>query len=325
MKRSRPISRSISAASYFALTLLWISGAFVLSLPGDSTKQRRAHIYNSDSTGAASPGASDSSDQHNRAPTRIISLAPVITETLFALGAGDRVVGVTRFCDRPVAASSLPKIGGFIDPQLEQILRLRPDLVIAMPSMGQKGILDQIRQHGIKVAVAFGDTVAEVMDLIQFLGQLVHATDQSMKLQQSLEQKMKQVAKENRLLTTKPKVLVLVSVRPLVAAGKGTFADEAIQIAGGVQAYQKGDSAWPTLSVESVLHLDPDIVVAAEGKSSAQFLQRQFNLDDSNAFQVVFAQDNLFMRPGPSLGDDIATLSRLLHEAQAAKGASQKQ
>jgi ABC-type hemin transport system substrate-binding protein len=74
---------------------------------------------------------------------RIVSLAPVITETLFALGAGERVVGVTRYCDRPAAARELPKVGGFIDPQLEAILALEPDLVLAMPSKGVRTTLDR--------------------------------------------------------------------------------------------------------------------------------------------------------------------------------------
>ena len=105
--------------------------------------------------------------------TRIVSLAPVITETLFALGVGDRLVGVTRFCDRPAQASKIPKVGGFVDGSLERILGLKPDLVVAMPQQAQRGLLKNIQEHGVPVYLVFGDTISEIKQLIHGLGTLL--------------------------------------------------------------------------------------------------------------------------------------------------------
>lgn len=253
------------------------------------------------------------------APQRIVSLAPVVTETLFALGAGSRVVGVTRFCDRPAAATTLPRVGGFIDPQLEAILTLRPDLVVAMPSLGQRSLLDRLRQRGIPVAVLFGDTLAEVRDLIVFLGVTLDAPEQAARLRAQLDAGLARVRERANVRVWRPRVVVAVQSQPLVVAGPGTFADEAIVIAGGVPAVPRDAPAWPSWSLESLLASSVDVVIAAEGEAGAEALRARTAVLARGGQPIVIAAatEPILMRPGPTLQEDVATLAALIDKATA--------
>lgn len=276
-------------------------------------EKRIPHILSSSTEG----GAQNESARHASNPEppkmRIVSLAPVVTETLFALGIGDHVVGVTRFCDRPAAASAIEKVGGYIDPQIEKILSLKPTLVIAMPSMGQREKLNILKERNIPVAVVFGDTIQEILESFTFIGGLVHREEAANHLIARTRHRLDKVRHQAKISQHRPRTLVVVSVQPLVIAGPGTFAHEAIEIAGGTPAYTKGTQQWPTLSLESLLSLKIDAIIAAEGPAQAELLRQQLAAHGSNRTQVVAAQTHLFMRPGPTLTDDIETLFSLLH------------
>lgn len=254
-----------------------------------------------------------------KTPRRIVSLAPVVTETLFALGAGAHVVGVTRFCDRPAAALALPRVGGFIDPQLEAILALRPDLVVAMPSLGQRSLLDRLRQRGIPVAVVFGDTLAEVRDLIAFLGVTLGEPEHAARLRAELEEGLGRVRERASLRAWRPRVVVAVQSQPLVVAGPGTFADEAIVVAGGVPAVPRNAPAWPSWSLESLLAARVDVVIAAEGDAGAEALSARLAVlaRGGQPLIITAASGPILMRPGPTLHEDVATLAGLLEAATA--------
>lgn len=290
---------------------------------------RKAHFYkpktvetrtaSGSASGAASGARSGAEANAGRAPVgrplRIVSLAPVVTETLFALGAGDRVVGVTRFCDRPAAAQALPKIGGFIDPQLEAILALKPDLVIAQPSRGVRTTLDRLRDRGVPVLVGFGDTLAEVRDLVLKVGDAVDAAAAARRKVAALDAALDKLRRPQTHRS--PRVLVLVGARPLVAAGRGTFVDEALELVGARQALTASTPQWPTLSVETVGVLQPDVIVAAGGPADAAALQRTLAGLGARRPPIVSGKGAFLMRPGPSLDDDVALLQQLLDEAAA--------
>lgn len=244
------------------------------------------------------------------APQRIVSLAPVVTETLFALGAGPRVVGVTRYCDRPEAARALPQVGGFVDPQLERVLSLRPDLVVAMPSMGQRTLLDRLRERGVPVLVVFGDTLDEVRELVLALADAVGDVGAGRGLVKQLDAELRSVAQ--RGLPRPTRAAVVVGVRPLVLAGHGTFADDALRLVGATPVAPADGPSWPTLSVEGLLSLRPDVLVAAEGPDAASALSRLLAPLGPRAPRVVAGPQAILMRPGPALAADVATLRQLL-------------
>ena len=264
----------------------------------------------------AAPTSPPTARLEARHARRIVSLAPVVTETLFVLGAGERVVGVTRFCDRPAAATSRTVVGGYTDASLEKILELKPDVVIAMPSFQQRALLDRLRERGVDVFVVFTDTLPEEEQMVSALGGLVAA-----------EAKAQQLVERQRLvLATTHKnarghgqrAVVVVGQDPLVVAGSGTFADVALRATGAVSAVLADDPPWPQWSLESLLSRDVAVVVAAEGPDAAARLRTLFQRLGKRAPRVVAASGPILMRPGPSFADDVVTLEGLLSPAAPA-------
>jgi iron complex transport system substrate-binding protein len=250
------------------------------------------------------------------APQRIVSLAPVVTETLFALGAGDRVVGDTRFCDRPEAAAKLPHVGGYVDISLERVLELKPDLVVAMPSMGQRDVLDRLRDRGVPVFVVFGDTLAEVHGLIHTLGDVV-GTDDARQKAAHIDDQLKDA---ESLVKGFPaprrwRAAIVVGTDPIVVAGPGTFAADALQLAGFTLATDPKAPMWPTWSIESLVASNVQYLVAAEGPEAAAkldaLLTRAFRRSPDLKPHVLSAGRAILMRPGPALVDDLMTLGEI--------------
>jgi iron complex transport system substrate-binding protein len=248
------------------------------------------------------------------APKRIVSLAPVVTETLFLVGAGQRVVGVTRFCDRPAEAAALTKVGGYVDISLEKVLSLKPDVVIAMPSLGQRALLEQLRNRGVPVLVVFGDSLAEVKLLTTSIGATVGAAQRASALNDDLDAAVR--ALRDRKLTPQ-RVAVVVGHDPLVVAGPGTFAAEALAIAGVSLAVPADAPMWPVWSAESLRASGADVLVVAEGKDAADKLRALVAraLPEGKRPRVVAAPGAILMRPGPALVDDLAMLGALLERA----------
>jgi iron complex transport system substrate-binding protein len=273
--------------------------------------ERRAHLYREELPSA--PGGTS---------LRIVSLAPVLTETLFALGVGERVVGVTRYCDRPAEARAKARVGGFIDPQLERILELKPDLVVAMPSMGQREVLDHLRSRGVGVLIAFGDTVAEVEDMIASLGRVTGTQARAAQLLEAHRAGLR-LASTFANPSYQPRVAVVFQTNPLVVAGPGTFPAEAVSLSGGVPAAPAGSPPWPTWSYEALLAADPDLVVVADGPRAADELRARLGplARGAQRLRVISADGPILSRPGPTLHEDVQTLARLL---AGAKGPSSR-
>lgn len=272
-----------------------------LSLSGaDVDVERAPHWYRPDAPATTAPTKMQ----------RVVSLAPVITETLFTIGVGDRLVGVTRFCDRPAAATKLPSVGGYSDASLEQILALKPDLVVAMPNLGQRQLLDRLREQHIAVYVAFTDTYAETDAMMRGLAGLFGKGDVVDAL--VVQRDAVVTAVEGRKAGTGRRVVVVVGHDPLVVAGRGSFADTALGFVGATTALLPTDPQWPQWSLEALLSRHVDVVVAAEGEEAAKQLRTQLSPLGAKAPKVVAAKDPILMRPGPSFIDDVLVLEQLL-------------
>ena len=244
-------------------------------------------------------------------PKRIVSLAPVVTETLFLVGASTRVVGVTRFCDRPAEAAQLAKVGGYVDISLEKVLSLKPDVVIAMPSLGQRALLEQLRRRGVPVLVVFADSLDEVKLLTTAVGTVVAAKERATDVNAKLDAAV--TALRERKLRHQ-KVAIVVGHDPIVVAGPGTFAAEALAIAGLTLAVPADAPMWPVWSAESLRAARADVLVSAEGPDAAKALQKLVEraLPEGKRPRVVAAAGPILMRPGPALVEDLATLGALL-------------
>src|SRR5262249_26843316 len=178
-------------------------------------------------------------------PHRIVSIAPSITEILFALGAGDRVVGVTTYCNYPEAAKAKPKVGGYTTPSLEAILALRPDQVIMMnnrPDVAQK-----LRQTGIDVVELQTENLAGIYESIRVISEKIGLPERGRSLTQSIRKELQNVANATG---PRARVLFIVGRRPgavadLIGVGRGSYLSELIGLAGAENALADADVPYP--------------------------------------------------------------------------------
>jgi len=259
-------------------------------------------------------------------PQRLISLAPSITETLYALGVGDRIVGDSDYCDYPAAALLKPHVGGTQNPSLEKIVDLKPDLVLGIPEANRRETADQLEKLGIPLYGLSAGSVDETLNSIKDLGNILGQGEQAKFLVDGLQRRVEDVRREagNR---TRPKVLFVVWFRPLITAGHNTFIADAIRIAGGVSISDDLSGEWPRLSLEEALHRDPDIILFSKSESFSPTLGEFQKLPGWKDFRAVknhrmyFVSDTI-NRPSPRLIDALEEVARILHSPPpAASGA----
>lgn len=237
------------------------------------------------------------------APARIVSLAPSVTETLFALSVGERVVGVSRYCDFPPEVEALPKVGGLTDIDVEAVLAMRPDLVVGVRSETGAGLERALQATDVKTLFVPVETFAQMQDAIRAIGDAVGAPARATEIADA-------VAATNATTDTgdAPSVLVLFGRDPWVAAGPGTFADEMIARAGGRNVLAHLDNPYPTLDVEQLMTLDVALVIDTSwGENVAEVPARG---------ATVVRLDPDLMRPGPRIVDAVATFRRAIDEAR---------
>lgn len=197
-------------------------------------------------------------------PSRIVSTSPSITETLFALGLGPKVVGVSQYCRYPPEVVRLPKVGTFLQPDAERILALRPDLVFVTPVASGLGP-QLLAMHIRTVEVDYG-TMASVFDGVQTIAEAAGVAPRGARLVADLEAKLAEIRRsaEGR---PRPTVLFIIGRRPgtladLVGVGPHSYIDSLIDIAGGRNVLSARTlPEYPRLSMETVLRLDPDVIV----------------------------------------------------------------
>jgi iron complex transport system substrate-binding protein len=259
-------------------------------------------------------------------PSRIVSLAPSITEVLFALSLGDRVVGVTRFCDHPPEARRRAKVGGYYDPSYEAIVGLRADLVVLLPE--HEGPRAYLAELGIETLAVGNTTTAGILDAIAAVGSRCGAEAEAGRIVADIRARLARVAERTRGL---PKARVLVSVgramgsgslKDVYVAGEGTLYDEAISLAGGENACRGGGAKYPKLSAEGVLLIDPDVIVdivadlKAEGSTEDAVLADWRSVPGARAVKegrVHLISEVYAVRPGPRFILLVEDLARTLH------------
>lgn len=258
--------------------------------------------------------------QPARPVQRIVSLAPSATEMLFALGMGPRVVGVTRYCDRPAEAQKLPKVGGFSDPSLEAVMALKPDLVVAVPSENNRKVADRLVDLGVPVLVVPGTTMADVFTALRTLGTELKVSDEATRLTARVQGELDAIAKATQGRAP-PRVLIVYDHRPLIVAGPGAFADEVIKLSGGKNVVEKGAVPYPTLSMEIVAQLAPDVILDASMGASdekarneaAHMFDRFPSIPAVKNGRIHVLPSGTLMRPGVAIADDVKLVARLIH------------
>ena len=249
---------------------------------------------------------------------RIISLAPSLTETIFALGAGDRLAGDTDYCDYPAEALSKPKVGGAINPSIEKIMVLHPDLVLATKSLNRRETVVALEQLGIATYATDPHTVEGVLTSVARLGEVIGARDAGHQLVLDLRGRLDDV--KRRVGGVPPRrVLFIVWLNPLITVGRDTFLADALRWAGAESVIQSSQD-WPQISLEEIVRLQPGYLVLAS--SHAESAMRDFqalaelpgwrNLEAVQNKRVAIISDAV-NRPSPRLVDAIEQLAKQLH------------
>jgi len=249
-------------------------------------------------------------------PKRIVSLAPSVTETIFALGLHDRLVGVTTYCDYPAAAKRLPKIGGFMNPSLEAVVAKRPDLVIGVSGATDPAQAREMERLGLKVTLISLSSLNGILDSIKMLARLLGNPETGEKLAGKITAQIQDV--ENRLhQAARRSVLLVVGIHPLIAAGGKNFIDEIVTLAGGENI--AGGTAQPWLNVpeEFVVAKAPQVIIEAgmgsEREASNKRWRDLMSVPAVKAGRVYSYPSDKILRPGPRVGEALAEIARLIH------------
>ena len=257
------------------------------------------------------------------APHRIVSVAPSITEILFALGAGDQVVGDTNYCNYPEAAKTKAKIGGFTTPSIEAMMKLAPDLVFM--TNDRPDIAQLLRDSGGKdVVVVNPGSIAGIYQSIQTIADKIGASDRGKALIQSIDKDIHQ-APPSGTRTPKPGVLFVVGRTPgkvadLIVVGNGTYLSELIELAGGANVAADTVGQYPHFSFEEVIHRDPDIIVdmghsemvTEVQKRQVKQLWKQYPFLRAVKHDAVYSiSAEYFVTPGPRVGQAVRDLRKI--------------
>ncbi|AHF80352.1 ABC transporter substrate-binding protein [Thermococcus paralvinellae] len=245
-------------------------------------------------------------------PQRIVSLAPSITETLFYIGAGDKVVGVTKYDDFPPQVANITKIGGFSDPNVEIIASLKPDLIIGT-SMHIK-YLDQLQQIAPVIIVA-PRNIDEIYKQIELLGKVTNREEYAQSVVNDMKAKVEYITSMVKD-KPKPKVFFISWWNPIYTPGKDTFQGDLIKLAGGENLFNDL-TGWAQVSIEQVLARNPEIIIlsAHAGISPEQLCEAELAKTDAvkNGRVYVISDDNIISRPGPRIVLGLEELAEFIH------------
>ncbi len=265
-------------------------------------------------------------EQNKNGYERIISLSPSTTETLFALGLGNKIVGRTRFCNYPPEAKKLPEVGGYVDPNYEAMIALKPDLVILLQE--HENVKQYLNEFKIKYLEVNNKTIADILTTIKTIGKVCKAEPQANTLLQKLNNKINVIKKKTENLP-KPKVIISIgrtlgtgTIKDVYIAGKNTFYDELIALAGGTNAIGDSLNAYPMLSAEGIIHLNPQIIIDFVTDVNGKSFNKDLILKDWNSIKFVEAVKNknvkIFSKdyiviPGPRFILLLQDLAKAIH------------
>lgn len=250
-------------------------------------------------------------------PERVVSLAPSVTEMLYALGAEDRLVAVTEFCNYPPAARQKPRLSG-TRPGIETLVSHRPDLVLTPTAFVEPSVLAKLDQLKITTYVLDAKSVEEILSDILTIGRMFNRVPQATELVSGLRARIHAV-KARTQDVVRPRVLYVLNSDPFVTVGPGSFIHQLIELAGGMNVGGLGRHAYPRLSLETVLRERPEVILFPVGDSEGippaeqERWQRWKELPAIVHDRLYRIDSELLDRPGPRIVEGLEQLARLLH------------
>ena len=254
-------------------------------------------------------------------PRRIVSLAPNITEILFALGLADKIVGVTRYCDYPRQAAEKEKVGGLVDPNLEKILALHPDLIIAFRG-NPIGILNKLRRLRFPIFVLdIGKSLEALFLTIEKIGRLTRAETEAARVLESLEKQAREIRDALKDVESRPRVFLALRGQGLWTAGRDSYLNDLLDKARAINIAGRMPQRWLNLNREQLIHENPEVIfIMAKDETgfreASQRLQTDSRLKSIGAIQndrIHFLDENIASRFGPRLLDALREMATNLH------------
>lgn len=236
---------------------------------------------------------------------RIVTLAPNLTEMIFALGEGERIVGADDFSNYPEAAKKVAKVGG-MQPNIEKIVALKPDIVFASTEGNHPNLAPALGAANIPLFVIRTDRLSEIPVAMRRLGELLDAP----RTEDAVRELERAVAAQKRTRTNAPRVLFAVWTDPLYVAGRSTFTDDLFTLTGARNAVEI--TGWPQYSLESFVASPPDIFLYPRGAVTPQQVEVLMKRVPDLRVRVVSVNEDIFQRPGPRMAEAAAALNAIL-------------
>ena len=252
-----------------------------------------------------------------KAPRRVLSLAPSLTEMLFAIGLDEQIVGVTNFCNYPPAAAGKPKVG-YTQPNLESLLALSPDMVAAPGELLRADVLAKLEALKVPTFIFEAKSLEHILAHIHTLGRIFERSSAADVLTRHMRERIAEVSRRVETVERK-RVLYVLSSHPLITVGPNSYIHQMIELAGGINVAAGTSGAYPRLSMETVLENDPEILVFPVGSTESvpeheqQTWKRWTGLSAVQHHRLHVVSSDALNRPGPRVVDGLEQLAQVIH------------
>ncbi|MBF8437464.1 cobalamin-binding protein [Halanaerobiaceae bacterium Z-7014] len=255
----------------------------------------------------------------DEAPERIISLAPNITEMLFAVGLGDRVVGITTYCDYPEEAMEVDTIGSITEPNIEAIVSKEPDLIVA-DGINPMEVIERLQELDMNVAGFYPASVQDTFSAMNRLGLVTGNIEETTEVVNEMESRMNAILDLIGDRDERPQVFYEIWNEPLTTAGGDNFIDNMISLAGGENIGAEAGSGWPQFGLEDLIYLDPEVYISTPHSADHQVSKEEIlNRDNYQVLTAVqedrvhIIDQDLVSRPSPRLIDGLKALAGAIY------------
>jgi iron complex transport system substrate-binding protein len=254
-------------------------------------------------------------------PQRIISLVPSNTEILFALGLGDKVVGVTEFCNYPAEVLDKEKVGGFSTPDIEKIIALQPDLILA-GSIHAKEVIPALEERGLAVFALAPQSLDGILEDIRMVGKITGEEDEASKLVAQMEARIEAITDKTERLKPqeRPRVFFITWHDPLKSMGSKSFPHELIEKAGGVNIFQDVEERNFQVEFETVVYCDPQVIIVTVGHAAGEAKafewakeEPRLKVTEAGKNSRIFPLDTGLTRYGPRAVDALEEFAKFIH------------
>ncbi|MGE5841787.1 MAG: cobalamin-binding protein [Deltaproteobacteria bacterium] len=251
-------------------------------------------------------------------PKRLIGLAPNLTEILYALGLGDRIVGVTNHCNYPPEASLKPKVGSYVHLNVEQIISLSPDLVIGTMDGNERHVLDLLEQAHLKVFFVNPRDVRQAIETIRTLGLVCGVPERARQISDMLTLRLSRVLEATKE-REKPLVFLQINIQPLMSVNKNTVHHDLVRLAGGHNMTADEPVNYPRISLEEVIRRKPEVILISSMERGGRFENARAEWMQWTSIPAVkkgrvhLIDSDLIDRPSPRVVDGLEIMAKLLH------------